>query len=83
MAMSISPPLLVGVQIISGVVSDISKTLSMSSSSCFLTKHKLRNPVKQAQEMYFSSHQSLGLKTCLVYSQFYNVANSLLNQLSA
>ena len=83
MAMSISPPLRVGVQTISGLVSDPFKTLSMSSSSFCLTKLKSRFPVKQVQDLYFSSHQSLELKTCVVNSQFYNVVNNLLNQLSA
>ena len=82
--MSIPPPLRVGVQTISGLVSDPSKTLSVGSiSSICSTKLKSCFLLEQEKDLNFSPHQDLELKTCVINSQFYNVVNILLNQLSA
>ena len=79
---SIPPPLRVGVQTISGLVSDPFKTLSIGSISPFCsTKLKSCFILEQEQDLNFSSHLNLELQTCVVNSQFYNVVNILLNQL--
>ena len=82
--MSILPPLQVGVQTISGLVSGPFKTLSVGSINSFCSI-KLRSWVllEQEKDLNFSSHLELDLKTCLANSQFHKVVNILLNQLSA
>ena len=82
--MSIPPPLRVGVQTISGLVSGPFKTLSVGSINSFCSV-KLRSCflLEQEKDLNFSSHLDLDLKTCLSNSQFHNVVNILLNQLSA